>query len=282
MALQRRIAPIPIGMAEKRSKSPERIRLRMEEIGISQEDLASAIGATQGAISQILTGATRNSRLLPKIANTLAVNLHWVMGITDDKIDMFDVDGEDISEDTLAAMRAGIIENRLQRPEQIRKATDEKQKDYKAVSPDPASFLEQLGMTLIPEVDLHFALGGGSFVDGPVTTTMVPYRKDWLDRITRGSPGTPDVFLTRGDGDSMMPTILDDDDVIVNRADRIITKQDRTWALGYGDLVSIKRVRRMSSGVFHLMSDNPNVSTIEAMEDELRVIGRVVWIGRRM
>jgi len=146
--------------------------------------------------------------------------------------------------------------------------------------PTPEIIAEQLGMTLIPEVDLHFALGGGNYVDGPVGTTMVPYRTDWLERITRGAAS--DVILTRGDGDSMMPTILDDDDVIVNRADRIITKQDRIWALGYGDLVAIKRVRRLASGVFQLLSDNPNVTPIEAYEDELRVIGRVIWIGRRM
>lgn len=149
-------------------------------------------------------------------------------------------------------------------------------------APTPELIAEQLGMTLIPEIDLHFALGGGSFVDGPIRTSLIPYRTEWLQRITRGSPEPPDVFLTRGDGDSMMPTILDEDDVIVNRADRIITKQDRIWALGYGDLVSIKRVRRLSTGIFHLLSDNPAVSPIEAIEEELRVIGRVVWIGRKM
>ena len=146
--------------------------------------------------------------------------------------------------------------------------------------PTAEQIAEYLGMTLIPEIDLHFALGGGSYTDGPVSTALVPYRTDWLDRITRGN--VADVFLTRGDGDSMMPTILDDDDVIVNQSDRIITKQDRIWALGYGDLVAIKRVRRMANGQFLLMSDNPNVTPIEAYEDELRVIGRVIWIGRRM
>lgn len=147
-------------------------------------------------------------------------------------------------------------------------------------APTPQTIAEQLGMTLIPEIDLHFALGGGSFVEGPVTTTMVPYRTDWLNRITRGLP--VDIFLTQGDGDSMIPTILDGDDVIVNRAERTITKQDKIWAVGYGDFVAIKRVRRLANGTYQLMSDNPVVTPIEAIEDELRVIGRVVWIGRRM
>lgn len=146
--------------------------------------------------------------------------------------------------------------------------------------PTPELIAEQLGMRFIPEIDLDFALGGGAFIDGEVGTSLVPFRNDWLDRLARFGPA--DLFLTRGDGDSMMPTILDEDDVIVNRADNVITKQDRIWALGYGHLATIKRVRRMSDGRFLLMSDNPNVSPIEAVEDELHVVGRVVWIGRRM
>jgi phage repressor protein C with HTH and peptisase S24 domain len=44
----------------------------------------------------------------------------------------------------------------------------------------------------------------------------------------------------------------------------------------------IKRVRRLPSGQFQLNSDNPAVSAIEATDDELFVVGRVVWIGRRV
>lgn len=147
-------------------------------------------------------------------------------------------------------------------------------------APTPETIAEQLGMTLIPEIDLHFALGGGSFVDGYVTETMVPYRTDWLQRITRGYQA--DIFLTQGDGDSMIPTILDGDDVIVNRAEQKITRQDKIWALGYGDLVAIKRVRKLADGTFQLLSDNRDIPPIPALEDELRIIGRVVWVGRRM
>lgn len=148
------------------------------------------------------------------------------------------------------------------------------------LSPTPQMIAEQLGMTLIPEIDLHFALGGGSFVDRHVNTTMVPYRTDWLNHITRGKPA--DIFLTKGDGDSMIPTILDGDDIIVNRSEQIIDKQDKIWALGYGDLVSIKRVMRLPNGRYSLNSDNHAVWPVEALEEELRVIGRVIWIGRRM
>lgn len=139
---------------------------------------------------------------------------------------------------------------------------------------------ERLGLAMIPEADITYSMGGGAVVDDYVETRMVPFRRDWLARLTRGGPA--DVFLTRGQGDSMMPTILDDDDVLVNRADNAIRQQDRIWALGYGELGMIKRVRRLPSGLFQLNSDNPSVTPIESTEDELHIVGRVIWIGRRV
>lgn len=140
--------------------------------------------------------------------------------------------------------------------------------------------LADLGLTMIPEVDLSYSLGGGTFHEDYVEGRMVPFRRDWLNRLARGFKA--DVFLSRGQGDSMMPTILDDDDVLVNRADNVVRHQDRIWALGYGELGMIKRVRRLPSGQFQLNSDNPAVSPIEANDDELFVVGRVIWIGRRV
>lgn len=148
-----------------------------------------------------------------------------------------------------------------------------------SAEPNPL-MLDQLGLRMIPQVDITYSMGGGSVVGDYVESKMVPFRADWLERLTRSGPS--DVFLTRGDGDSMMPTILDDDDVLVNRADQAIRQQDRIWALGYGDLGMIKRVRRLPSGLFQLNSDNPAVTPIEATEDELFVVGRVIWIGRRV
>lgn len=147
-------------------------------------------------------------------------------------------------------------------------------------APTPSILAEQLGLSMIPEVDIAYSMGGGSVVEEYAPTTMVPFRQDWLNRLTRGGPA--DVFLTRGDGDSMMPTILDGDDVLVNRADNVVRHQDRIWALGYGELGMIKRVRRLANGLFQLNSDNPNVTPVDATEDELFIVGRVIWVGRRM
>jgi phage repressor protein C with HTH and peptisase S24 domain len=215
-----------------------RLAQRLAEMDMSQSELARRVGVSQATIAQLISGKSRSSAHLHKIARALNTTPAFLSGETED------------------ALEGALL------------------------TPTPQMIAEQLGMSLIPEIDLHFALGGGNYVDGPVKTTMVPFRSDWLDRITRGRPA--DIFLTQGDGDSMIPTILDGDDIIVNRTERMITRQDQIWALGYGDLVSIKRVRRLANGTFLLVSDNRDVTPIEALEDELRVLGRVIWIGRRM
>jgi hypothetical protein len=48
--------------------------------------------------------------------------------------------------------------------------------------PDAA---EQLGMKMIPEVDITYSLGGGAVHDDFVESRMVPFRRDWLERLTR-------------------------------------------------------------------------------------------------
>jgi phage repressor protein C with HTH and peptisase S24 domain len=144
-----------------------------------------------------------------------------------------------------------------------------------------AEIADVLGMAMIPEVDIAYALGGGAFIDDDhADVRMVPFRQDWLTRAAGGGP--VDVFLARGIGDSMMPTILDEDDVLVNRAVTSIRQADRIWAVAYGGLGAIKRVRRLPNGLFQLNSDNQAVTPIEAAEDELHLIGRVIWIGRKV
>lgn len=67
------------------SVTAERLRLRMDETGVQQDELAEAVGCSQSAISQILIGATRNSRFLPRIAEHLGVALPWLLGSSDVK-----------------------------------------------------------------------------------------------------------------------------------------------------------------------------------------------------
>ena len=147
------------------------------------------------------------------------------------------------------------------------------------VPPGTVIKTREIDYVQLAELDIGYGMGGGSFLEGMPGEEPRIFDPTWLREITRSPPEM--LFVARGIGDSMMPTLLDNDTLIVDRGQRMLTQQDRIWALSYGELGMVKRVRRQPNGTFLLMSDNPAISPIEASEDELHIVGRVVWIGRK-
>ncbi len=140
---------------------------------------------------------------------------------------------------------------------------------------------EEMDLAILPELDIGFAMGAGTtIVEQFEQKGIVPFSRTWLRSMMGGT--VEDLFVARGDGDSMEPTLKDGDIVLIDSAQKTIRAQDRIWAVSYGDLGMIKRVRRTPGGSYLLLSDNPNVSPVECFDDEMQVIGRVVWIGRRI
>lgn len=151
------------------------------------------------------------------------------------------------------------------------------------VSTPPSAMIalaDKLDLEVIPELELGYSMGGGSVFTSYEHRGIVPFARSWLRPMMRGN--FSDLFVARGDGDSMQPTLLDGDLVLIDTAQRDIRQQDRIWAIGYGDLGMIKRVRRVPGGSYQLLSDNPAVPPISCFDDEMHVVGRVIWIGRRI
>jgi len=133
---------------------------------------------------------------------------------------------------------------------------------------------------MIPQLDIGYSMGGGTVFEEYAQTALIPFPREWLRPLIGGTFG--DLFVARGEGDSMMPTILDSDVVIIDTAQKTITKQDRLWCLNYGELGMIKRVRMQPDGGALIISDNPAVENFTAYDGEVQAIGRVIWIGRRV
>lgn len=139
---------------------------------------------------------------------------------------------------------------------------------------------DKLDLQILPELELGYSMGGGSVFDAYEQKGIVPFQRSWLRSMMGGAFG--DLFVARGEGDSMQPTLLDGDIVLIDTSQKRITKQDRIWAVSYGDLAMIKRVRRTPAGSYVLMSDNDAVKQVDCVDEEMHVIGRVIWIGRRI
>lgn len=139
---------------------------------------------------------------------------------------------------------------------------------------------DKLDLQLVPELNLGYSMGGGTVFTDYEQRGIVPFQRAWLRSLA--SEALADLFVARGEGDSMQPTLLDGDIVLIDSGQQSILSPDRIWAVSYGDLAMIKRVRRLPGGRYLLMSDNSAVQPIECVDDEMHVIGRVVWIGRRV
>jgi phage repressor protein C with HTH and peptisase S24 domain len=72
-------------MAKKQSVAVDRLAEEMEISGYNGARLAEALGVSAPAISDILTGKTANSRLMPRIADLLGVPIGYLFGTTDEK-----------------------------------------------------------------------------------------------------------------------------------------------------------------------------------------------------
>lgn len=229
---------------------PDKLKSRMSELGFTQAALGAKVGVSQAAIAKLTRGEALNSRHLNRIARELETTAEYLMGESDD------VNNEGLASPTIPYREAQMI------------------------MPSPAEAAEQLGSVLIPQLEIGYSMGGGSVFEDYQQTAMVPFPREWLRPMIKGR--FDDLFVARGDGDSMMPTLLDGDLVIVDTAQKNILQQDRLWCLSYGDLGMIKRCRVLPDGGIQVNSDNPNVTPITAYDGELHVIGRVVWIGRRV
>ncbi|MFD2500837.1 helix-turn-helix transcriptional regulator [Rhizorhabdus histidinilytica] len=80
----------------------------------------------------------------------------------------------------------------------------------------------------------------------------------------------------------MFPTIIDNDLVVIDTAQRILNMQDRIWAISLYGAGAIKRLRTVGPGRILVISDNKDVDNQEVSAEDIYLLGRVIWLGRRM
>lgn len=92
------------------------------------------------------------------------------------------------------------------------------------------------------------------------------------------------VRLVEVIGDSMAPTLMSGDRIMVNTGDRRPSPPG-VFALWDGLGVVVKRVEHIPQtdpAILRITSDNPHHASYERTVDEVQLIGRVVWYGRRL
>ncbi|WP_333701198.1 XRE family transcriptional regulator [Sphingobium yanoikuyae] len=144
--------------------------------------------------------------------------------------------------------------------------------------PSPDETVQRLGVVPIREIDLRYGMGATD-LEVPVTTVVRHFSRDWIKMYTGSSP--EHLFFAQGIGDSMSPTILDSDLLLIDASQRTLNLADKIWACAYGNSGMVKRLRQMADGSVKIMSDNQNVRDEIAYDAELHVVGRVVAVIRK-
>ncbi|MGJ7611117.1 MULTISPECIES: S24 family peptidase [unclassified Variovorax] len=107
----------------------------------------------------------------------------------------------------------------------------------------------------------------------------------WIEKTISSSTRPEHLRFIHGYGDSMQPTFLDGDVLLVDSGVNQV-KIDGVYVLEANDRIYIKRVRQRMDGGFEISSDNPNVKTVDVLDGNtpVNVLGRVVflWNGRRL
>nr|WP_317893805.1 S24 family peptidase [uncultured Sphingomonas sp.] len=144
--------------------------------------------------------------------------------------------------------------------------------------PTPALIAEQLDLVEIRSIDFAYGMGG-TFGEDHIEEEVLHFPRKWIQAIT--SSPAPSLTFARGRGDSMAPTMNEGDVILIDRAQRTVLEQDAIWALTLGPIAMVKRLRVKGEQVT-ILSDNDRVSPDTVHAEELNIVGRVVFVGRRL
>ena len=133
----------------------------------------------------------------------------------------------------------------------------------------------------VPLHDVQGSCGDGSVIHSEQIVDYLAFKREWISRVATDPKR---LALIEAAGDSMMPTIHSGDLLLI---DLCITRieQDAIYAINVDGMLYVKRIQKRLDGTVIVKSDNPayeeqrfNASEAEA----LRIVGRVIWMGKRV
>ena len=137
-------------------------------------------------------------------------------------------------------------------------------------------------MIMVPFLDGVASAGSGSMVEEELTTGFLPIDYHWLRR-NLGVTQTSNLTAITIDGDSMLPTLQADDQVLVDCGQR--QPVDRgIFVIRHENALHVKRLRKSQGDAeWAVICDNPEYQGWNIDEGtESQILGRVIWVSRRL
>ncbi len=156
---------------------------------------------------------------------------------------------------------------------------------YYGVDPQLLGAPEEVGgksdnLKLVPKLAVGASAGAGALADGEALAGKVGFDEQWLRKL---GVEPRNVSLIRVEGDSMQPTLNDGDDIMVDKGAALKPLRDGIHVIRIDGVLMVKRLAPAPGGRLSVLSDNPAYPSWPDRDPaEVQVVGRVVWVGRRL
>ncbi len=136
-------------------------------------------------------------------------------------------------------------------------------------------------MVFVPKLAIGASAGAGALVGDEVAEARVGFETGWLRKLG-SNPAS--LSIIQVSGDSMVPTLADGDDILVDRSDAADRLRDGIYVLRIDDALMVKRVAlNPVSRTLTIKSDNQSYPEWSDCDPaRVNIIGRVVWVGRKL
>lgn len=142
---------------------------------------------------------------------------------------------------------------------------------------DPGSY------TYLPVYNVRGEAGPGEEIEEEKIIDALAFKKSWINNELHAQRS--DLFLIYMRGDSMEPTLHANDIILIDRRETGISREG-IYVLRVDNSLLVKRLQRQLDGSIDVISDNllykPMKLNLNSPVNDLQIIGRVVWMGRRM
>lgn len=134
----------------------------------------------------------------------------------------------------------------------------------------------------IPYYDVAASAGHGAWTEDEPQKSTLAFRRSWLAAFVTRHFEQLSVVSVRGD--SMSGVLENGDTILINHTQT--EPQDGLFALRIGNDVFVKRIQRIPNKLI-IKSANPDyepfeIDLSEENDESIAIIGKVVWLGRRI
>jgi len=135
------------------------------------------------------------------------------------------------------------------------------------------------GLERISKLSVGVSAGAGNLDAMESLAGKIAFDPQWLRQFPYSKE---DLSIVSVEGDSMIPTLSNGDDIMVARYDNI-SRKDGVYVIRMDDALMVKRLSFGPQYKIDVISDNPAYSDWRDIDRKaVNIIGHVIWVGRKL